>query len=92
MPPKKGGKAIPETFTLKRKEIGIDEDNPEGSIFETVKEIPSEPSAITNMMKRKKKKKAAYWDGNDSLEDMVQKLLAKNADKLTEELRNRDKK
>jgi len=75
---------MPQTFTLKRKEVGIDEENPEGSIFETVKEIPSEPGAITKMMKGKKKKKAMYYDENDSLEEMLEKLLEKNSDKLTE--------
>ena len=77
---------------MKRKEVGIDEENPEGSIFEVVKEIPSEPDVINKMMNGKRKKKAAFWDGNNSLEDMLEKLLANNADKLTEELRNRDKK
>ena len=46
---------------MKRKEVGIDEENPEGSIFEVVKEIPSEPGVINKMMNSKRKKKAALW-------------------------------
>lgn len=92
MPPKKVNSGVPESFVLKRKEVGIDQENPEGSIFEVLKEIPSEPGAIRKMINGKKKKKPAYWDGNQSLEDMLAKLLAKSADKMTDELRNRDKK
>jgi len=92
VPPKKASGGAPESFVLKRKEVGIDQENPEGIIFEVVKEIPSEPGAINKMINSKKKKKTAYWDGNDSLEEMLAKLLAKSADKLTDELKHRDKK
>lgn len=92
VPPKKASGGVPEIFVLKRKEVGIDQENPEGGVFETVMEIPSEPGAITKMISGKKKKNPAYRDVNDSLEEIQAKLLAKCADKLTDELKHRDKK